>query len=63
MDGECDVRKVTVSHFLLFAVDPAEPGYKRWFSAMWPGFVGTISGINEEGLYSMKMPGAQDQEL
>lgn len=57
MDGECDVRKVTVSHFLLFAVDPAEPGYKRWFSAMWPGFVGTISGINEEGLYSMENAG------
>jgi uncharacterized protein (DUF2141 family) len=57
MDGECDVRKVTVSHFLLFAVDPAEPGHKRWFSAMWPGFVGTISGINEEGLYSMENAG------
>jgi len=57
MDGECDVRKVTVSHFLLFAVDPAEPGHKRWFSAMWPGFVGTISGINEDGLYSMENAG------
>jgi hypothetical protein len=57
MDGECDVRKVTVSHFLLFAVDPEEPGHKRWFSAMWPGFVGTISGINEEGLYSMENAG------
>jgi hypothetical protein len=57
MDGECDVRKVTVSHFLLFAVEPAEPGYKRWFSAMWPGFVGTISGINEDGLYSMENAG------
>lgn len=57
MDGECDVRKVTVSHFLLFAVDPAEPGHKRWFSAMWPGFVGTLSGINEEGLYSMENAG------
>jgi uncharacterized protein (DUF2141 family) len=57
MDGECDVRKVTVSHFLLFAVDPSEPGYNRWFSAMWPGFVGTISGINEEGLYSMENAG------
>ncbi|NOY37498.1 MAG: DUF2141 domain-containing protein [Chlorobi bacterium] len=57
MDGECDVRKVTVSHFLLFAVDPAEPGHKRWVSAMWPGFVGTISGVNEEGLYSMENAG------
>ncbi|MBC8180394.1 hypothetical protein H8E88_04645 [candidate division KSB1 bacterium] len=57
MDGECDVRKVTVSHFLLFAVDPAESGRKRWVSAMWPGFVGTISGINENGLYSMENAG------
>ena len=57
MDGECDVRQVTVSHFLLFAVDPSEPGRKRWFSAMWPGFVGTISGINEDGLYSMENAG------
>ena len=57
MDGECDLRKVTVSHFLLFAVDPAESGHKRWFSAMWPGFVGTLSGINEEGLYSMENAG------
>jgi len=57
MDGECDVRKVTVSHFLLFAVDPAESGHKRWFSAMWPGFVGTLSGINEEGLYTMENAG------
>ena len=57
MDGECDIRKVTVSHFLLFAVDPADPQRKRWFSAMWPGFVGTISGINEDGLYSMENAG------
>jgi len=57
MDGECDIRKVTVSHFLVFAVDPAEPGRKRWVSTMWPGFVGTISGVNEDGLYSMENAG------
>jgi hypothetical protein len=57
MDGECDLRKVTVSHFLVFAVDPAEPGRKRWVSTMWPGFVGTISGVNEEGLYGMENAG------
>ncbi len=57
MDGEVDLRKVTVSHFLLFAVDPSEPGRRRWVSTMWPGFVGTISGINEEGLYSMENAG------
>ncbi len=57
MDGECDTRKVTVSHFLLFAVVPAEQNHKRWISAMWPGFVGTLSGMNEEGLYSMENAG------
>jgi hypothetical protein len=57
MDGECDVRKVTVSHFLVYAVDPSEPGRRRWVSTMWPGFVGTISGVNEEGLYSMENAG------
>lgn len=57
MDGECDIRKVTVSHFLVFAVNPSEPGRRRWVSTMWPGFVGTISGVNEEGLYSMENAG------
>jgi len=57
MDGECDLRKVTVSHFLVYAVDPSESGRKRWVSTMWPGFVGTISGMNEEGLYSMENAG------
>jgi len=57
MDGECDIRKVTVSHFLVFAVAPSEARRKRWVSTMWPGFVGTISGVNEEGLYSMENAG------
>lgn len=57
MDGEVDLRKVTVSHFLLFAVDPSEEGRYRWISTMWPGFIGTISGINEAGLYSMENAG------
>lgn len=58
MDGEVDLRKVTVSHFLLYAVAPSEPGRKRWVSAMWPGFVGTLTGINEDGLYSMEDAGS-----
>ena len=57
MDGECDIRKVTVSHFLVFAVAPSEAGRRRWVSTMWPGFVGTISAVNEEGLYSMENAG------
>ncbi len=57
MDGEVDLRKVTVSHFLVFAVDPEQEGRRRWVSTMWPGFVGTISGVNEDGLYSMENAG------
>lgn len=57
MDGEVDIRKVTVSHFLIFAVDPHRPGARRWISTMWPGFVGTLSGINEDGLFSMENAG------
>lgn len=57
MDGEVDIRKVTVSHFLLFAVDPVEPDQKRYVSMMWPGFVATISGMNEEGFYTMENAG------
>lgn len=57
MDGEIDLRKVTVNHFLLFAVDPSEPNTKRYVSMMWPGFVATISGINEEGFYTMENAG------
>lgn len=57
MDGEIDLRKVTVSHFVIFAVDPSEPGHKRYVSMMWPGFVATISGMNEEGFYTMENAG------
>lgn len=57
MDGEIDFRRVTVSHFVLFAVDPSEPGQKRYVSAMWPGFVGTITGFNEAGVHCMENAG------
>ena len=57
MDGEIDIRKVTVSHFLIYAVEPSEVGQKRYISMMWPGFVATISGINEDGLYAMENAG------
>src|SRR5690606_2380546 len=57
MDGEIDVRRVTVSHFLLFAVTPTDPGRKRYVSMMWPGFVGTLTGINEDGFQAMENAG------
>eukprot|EP00048_Salpingoeca_helianthica_P018832 m.243259 g.243259 ORF g.243259 m.243259 type:complete len:613 (-) comp27216_c0_seq1:82-1920(-) len=57
MDGEIDVRKLTVSDFVLFAVTPTEQGYSRYVSAMWPGFIGTYSGINEHGWVMMDNSG------
>lgn len=57
MDGEIDLRRVTVSHFLILAVSPSGPGEKRFVSMMWPGFVATISGMNEEGFYAMENAG------
>jgi hypothetical protein len=57
MDGEIDLRRVTVSHFVLFAVAPSEPGHRRFVSAMWPGFVGTLSGFNEAGVHCMENAG------
>ncbi|HBE71153.1 MAG TPA: hypothetical protein DDW52_23655 [Planctomycetaceae bacterium] len=57
MDGEIDLRKVTVSHFVLFAVEPTEPNQKKYISMMWPGFVATISGLNEDGFYAMENAG------
>lgn len=57
MDGEIDLRRVTVSHFVLFAVAPAEPGTRRYVSMMWPGFVGTLSGFNEAGVHCMENAG------
>jgi hypothetical protein len=57
MDGECDLRRVTVSHFVIFAVEPSEKAAQRYVSLMWPGFVGTLSGLNEAGFYLMENAG------
>lgn len=57
MDGEIDLRRVTVSHFVLFAVAPSEPGQHRFVSMMWPGFVGTLSGCNDAGVHCMENAG------
>ncbi|MBL7073804.1 hypothetical protein ISS37_01010 [candidate division KSB1 bacterium] len=50
MDGEIDLRKTTIISVLIFAVEPASPKKKKWVSVMWPGFIGTYSGMNEEGV-------------
>ncbi|WP_292492002.1 hypothetical protein [Methanoculleus sp. 10] len=49
MDGENDLRKVTVNSLLVIAVDPG-PGAKRMVGIDWPGFIGTFNGMNEDGL-------------
>jgi hypothetical protein len=56
MDGENDVRKVTVSSLVLFADDPLPPA-KRLVHAMWPGFLGASSAFNEDGVYLMENAG------
>eukprot|EP01125_Pyxidicula_operculata_P016838 TRINITY_DN5833_c0_g1_i3.p1 TRINITY_DN5833_c0_g1~~TRINITY_DN5833_c0_g1_i3.p1 ORF type:complete len:475 (+),score=63.46 TRINITY_DN5833_c0_g1_i3:292-1716(+) len=56
MDGELDVRKVTVTHLTVFLIDRISEDKKsnKIVSVMWPGFVGTYSGFNETGIYVMK---------
>jgi len=48
MDGENDLRKVTVNTLLIVATDP-EDGM-RIAGVDWPGFYGTYNAMNEEGL-------------
>merc|ERR1719223_531534 len=57
MDGENDFRKVTVWHFLAHAVQP-DDGSLRYVHFIWPGFVGSISGLNERGVYVMMNDGS-----
>jgi len=48
MDGENDLRKVTVNTLLIVATEP-EDGMQV-AGVDWPGFYGTYNGMNEEGL-------------
>lgn len=61
MDGETDGGPgwVTVRHLIVFAVTPAEGEKKRVVSVMWPGHVGGLSLMNEDGLYLMLNCGSQ----
>jgi len=70
MDGEIDLRKVTVSHTLLIAFErektatstssgssnTAQQSY-RYISCMWPGTLVTLTGCNETGLYMCENAG------
>jgi hypothetical protein len=49
MDGENDFRKSTVLQLVLFAIEPPPP-LLRYVHVMWPGMVGTASGLNEAGV-------------
>jgi len=53
MDGECDPAPsfVTTADFLVMAVSGV--GEKRFLSFMWPGHIGGLSLINEDGLFLM----------
>lgn len=57
MDGENDIRKLTVNYLLIFAIEPSEEDLQRYVHVMWPGFLGTSSGFNEHGRYIMENAG------
>ena len=49
MDGENDIRKLTVNALVLYALEPAEDDQQRVVHVMWPGFLGMSSGFNAAG--------------
>ncbi|KAG2370662.1 hypothetical protein C9374_007680 [Naegleria lovaniensis] len=53
MDGEIDMKRVTVHAILLSTIESTNSFDRKYISVMWPGFVGTLSAINEDGVYSM----------
>eukprot|EP01124_Arcella_intermedia_P007672 TRINITY_DN14738_c0_g1_i1.p1 TRINITY_DN14738_c0_g1~~TRINITY_DN14738_c0_g1_i1.p1 ORF type:complete len:570 (+),score=134.32 TRINITY_DN14738_c0_g1_i1:1-1710(+) len=55
MDGELDFRKVTVTHVVTFARDSyPNTNTKKLLSVLWPGLTGSVSGVNEDGVYCME---------
>ncbi|KAL9647438.1 hypothetical protein ABK040_006799 [Willaertia magna] len=53
MDGEIDYKRATVHLFLISSIHSSIASDKRYISVMWPGFIGTLSGVNEDGVYTM----------
>jgi len=49
MDGEIDLRKITVNGALIIAEEPAEGG-KKFISIDWAPFLGRFNPMNEDGL-------------
>ncbi|MBL7073803.1 hypothetical protein ISS37_01005 [candidate division KSB1 bacterium] len=62
MDGEIDLRKTTVLSVLIIAIEPSSPDKKKWVSVMWPGFIGTYSGISESGVGVFTHKGNTDSD-
>ena len=60
MDGETDPWYVTVTHLIVFAVEPQSASEVRYISIMWPGHVGTLTSMNEEGVSMMLNCGAMN---
>lgn len=60
MDGETDPWYVTVTHLIVFAVEPQSASEVRYISVMWPGHVGTLTSMNEEGVSLMLNCGAMN---
>eukprot|EP00239_Pterosperma_sp_CCMP1384_P008903 CAMPEP_0197866158 /NCGR_PEP_ID=MMETSP1438-20131217/44063_1 /TAXON_ID=1461541 /ORGANISM="Pterosperma sp., Strain CCMP1384" /LENGTH=477 /DNA_ID=CAMNT_0043484705 /DNA_START=1151 /DNA_END=2581 /DNA_ORIENTATION=- len=57
MDGENDLRKLTVNNFVIFVEKPSEDGLQPIVHFMWPGFLTVSSGFNAQGRYLMENSG------
>lgn len=57
MDGENDIRKLTVNNIVIHAIEPTEDDLHRYVHIMWPGFLGASSGFNQCGRYLMENAG------
>ncbi|UJR11214.1 hypothetical protein I4U23_015395 [Adineta vaga] len=59
MDGECDIRRVTVSTTLLFAINSSDVSKQyRYINLIWRGMVGALPGVNETGFYCIENAGS-----
>ncbi len=56
---EADLR----DHSIVFAFDPSTPGTQRWVSMAFPGFIGCLSCLNEQGVGSFQNQGNHETSL
>jgi uncharacterized protein (DUF2141 family) len=57
MDGETDLRKITVNDLLIFANEPADSARAKWIGLNWPGFIGEYNGMNQYGVTAVTHTG------